>query len=304
MSLRINGSVLGKRNVPTLSLATGMWNMRAQALYKRDNLWPIAYDPDAAAYFGAVATAGGTVSDAQKTAIDTFFRTGKSDGWYSSLKRMYLPIWAAAAPNAICMTSLTSGTFNGTVTHAAGYIQGDGTTGYLDPGASGNLQTLGLGGDNLHYMVGVSLGGSANSIPIGAWDGNSDRRCQITNEIPANINRFSNPASLNSSTASLTDASLAGVLIGSSTSFSARYIHQRKTSGTTVNSNAVNENRTIPNEQPFILARKNTGQATSFFFDGRIFAASYGLAIAQADAPKFSLAIKNLWETCTGLTLP
>jgi hypothetical protein len=304
MSLRINGSVLGKRNVPTLSLATGMWNMRAQALYKRDNLWPLAYDPDAAAYFEAVATAGGTVSDAQKTAIDTFYRTGKSDGWYSSLKRMYLPIWGVAAPNAIDMIELASGTFNGTVTHAAGYVQGDGTTGYLDPGASGNLQTLGMGGDNLHYMIGISLGGSTNSVPIGAWDGDSDRRCQLTNEIIVNRNVFANPATLITSTPLLIDASLAGVLIGSSTSFSARYIHRRKTSGTTVNSNAANENRPIPNEQPFILARKNTGLATSLFFNGRIFAASYGLAIAQADAPKFSLAIKNLYENTTGLTLP
>jgi hypothetical protein len=261
-------------------------------------------DPDASAYIAAVETAGATVSGGQKKAIDTFYKTGKADGWYSSLKRLYLPIWAAAAPNAIDMIALGSGTFVGGVTHAAGYVQGDGTTGYLDPGASGNLQTLGMGGDNLHYMLGISLGGSASSVPIGAWDTNSDRRCQITSEITVNRNVFANPAALITSTALLTDASLAGVLVGSSTSFSARYIHRRKTSGTTVDSNAVNENRPIPNEQPFILARKNTGQATNLFFNGRIFAASYGLAIAQADAPKFSLALKNLWETCTGLTLP
>jgi len=38
--------------------------------------------------------------------------------------------------------------------------------------------------------------------------------------------------------------------------------------------------------------------------DGRfgLFGASLGLTTAQDDA--FTLALKNLWETCTGLTLP
>lgn len=260
-------------------------------------------DPDAKAYIAAVETAGATVNATQKKAINTFVKTGKSDGWYSSLKRLYLPIWASAAPNAIDMIGRTSGTFNGTVTHAAGYVQGDGSTGYFDPGAAGNLQTLGMGGDNLHYMLGVSLGGTASSVPIGAWDGNADRRCQITNELPANINRFSNPANLGTSTAFLDDISLAGVLVGASTSFSARYIHRRKTSGTTVNTNAVNENRVIPNLQPFIIARNDIG-AANLYYNGRIFAAGYGLAITQADAANYTLALKNLWETCTGLTLP
>jgi hypothetical protein len=89
-------------------------------------------DPDAKGYIDAVVTAGATVSATQKKAINTFVKTGKSDGWYSSIKRMYLPIWASAAPNAIDMIGRTSGTFNGTVTHGAGYVQGDGSTGYFN----------------------------------------------------------------------------------------------------------------------------------------------------------------------------
>jgi hypothetical protein len=89
----------------------------------------LTLDPDARAYIAAVETAGGTVSATQRTAVSDFYRAGKSAGWYSSIKRLYLPIWASAAPNAIDMIGLTSGTFIGTVTHAAGYAQGDGTTG-------------------------------------------------------------------------------------------------------------------------------------------------------------------------------
>ena len=45
-------------------------------------------DPSAKAYINAVVAAGATVSGAQRTAINNFYKTGKSDGWYSSLKRL------------------------------------------------------------------------------------------------------------------------------------------------------------------------------------------------------------------------
>jgi hypothetical protein len=261
-------------------------------------------DPDAKGYIDAVVAAGGTVSDAQKTAVDTFYRTGKSDGWYSSLKRMYLPIWAAAAPNAICMTSLTSGTFVGTVTHAAGYIQGNGTTGYFDPGASGNLRTLGMSGSTLHYMLGVSQQGTLLSIPMGVWDGAALNRCQLTNELtPNSTNLFSVPeqGAFVANNSSPRD----GILIGSCTTASSRYLHRRKTAGTTVASNTIATAANVPNGQPYIMARSNLSPAsTSLYYDGRIFAASYGLAIAQSDAESLSLALKNLYEGATGLTLP
>lgn len=304
MSLRINGSVLGKRNVPTLSLATGMWNMRAQALYKRDNLWPIAFDPDAAAYIDAVVAAGGTVSDAQRLTIDTFVRGEKIASRWDAIKRLYLPIWSVAAPNAICMKSLTSGTFNGTVTHAAGFIQGNGTTGFFDAGAAGNLRTLGMSGSTLHYMLGVSQEGTALSIPIGVFDGNLANRCQITNELtPTSRNVFASPELASNA---LSDSSPRnGILIGSCVTASSRYLHRRKTAGTTVVTSAASSTANVPDGQPFIMARNNLISASAnLFYNGRIFAAGYGLAISQSESEDFSLAIKNLYEGTTGLTLP
>jgi hypothetical protein len=261
-------------------------------------------DPDAAAYIAAIETAGATVSAAQKSALDTFYRTGKSEGWYSSIKRIYLPIWAVAAANARCMVSGTSGTFNGTVTHGAGFVQGDGSTGYFDPGASGNLRTLGMSGSTLHYMLGVSQEGGLLSIPIGVWDGNSLNRCQITNELtPTSRNIFASPVLAAAVTSNSSPRN--GILIGSCTTASSRYLHRRKTAGTTVDSNTIGTAANVPNDQPYIMARRNASPApANLYYDGRIFAAGYGLAIAQSDAESFSLAIKTLWETCTGLTLP
>jgi len=78
-------------------------------------------DPDASAYIALLEGDGVSVSEAQKTAIEAFYTTGKEEGWYSGLVRVYLPIWEAAAPNARCLVSGTSGTFEGSFTHAAGY---------------------------------------------------------------------------------------------------------------------------------------------------------------------------------------
>lgn len=54
-----------------------------------------AYDADAQAYF--TANSAYITSTADKNAINTFYLGLKSDGIYSKIKAMYLPIWGAAA---------------------------------------------------------------------------------------------------------------------------------------------------------------------------------------------------------------
>lgn len=57
------------------------------------NITPV-YDPDAQAYFNANTT---ITSAADKNAINTFYLGLKSDGVYTKIKAMYLPIWGSAA---------------------------------------------------------------------------------------------------------------------------------------------------------------------------------------------------------------
>lgn len=54
----------------------------------------VAYDADALAYFTANTA---ITSDADKNAINTFYLGLKSDGIYTKIKAMYLPIWGSAA---------------------------------------------------------------------------------------------------------------------------------------------------------------------------------------------------------------
>jgi hypothetical protein len=261
-------------------------------------------DPDAAAYIAAIETAGATVSAAQKSALDTFYRTGKSEGWYSSIKRIYLPIWAVAAANARCMVSGTSGTFVPTVSHSAGYVQGDGSSGYFDPGAASNLRTLGLSNESLHFMLGIYLGGSTASVPVGVWDGVSANRCQITNELsPTSINRFACPEVLSSKTAILEDSGRNGILIGGCTAADSRYLLRRRSSGIESNLNTESSATNIPDDRAYFMARK-TVSSYDLAYNGQLFAYGLGSGLPLADSGNYSLALKTLWETATGLTLP
>jgi hypothetical protein len=254
-------------------------------------------DPDAKGYIDAVVAAGGTVSGGQKSAINTFVKTGKNAGWYSSLKRLYLPIWGVAAPNAICMTSLTSGTFVGTVTQGAGFVQGDNTTGYFNTSTA--LHSVGLNGKQAMQGV-LSLEDLSGSDNIGCLVATS--RMLLSNA----IGQMTSQMVLNTQQAVFA-GDFTGVIIASRTSATSHRIYRRNnasgfTSGT---ENTTLESLNLPNVAPFFAGAANnnatplrgtaTGKQGAYFFGD-------GLTSAQATA--YSLALKNLWEGTTGLTLP
>jgi hypothetical protein len=270
----------------------------------------VALDPDAVAWIDAVIAAGGELFDtesATKVLADDYFTALKTDSTgnlYEKIGRSYFPVWQAAAANAICAKSLTSGTFFGTVTHSEGFVQGDGSTGYFDPGTAGNLRTLGCSGSNLHYMLGISQQGSTLSIPIGVWDGNSNNRCQITNETSISRNVFALP--LLSTAASNEASPRDGILVGATTSTTSRYLHRRKTAGTTVATNSTDSGGTnVPDGRPYVMARWNqSSDNPDLYYNGRLFAASYGFLLSQAQAEAYSLIAKQFYESLTGIAIP
>jgi hypothetical protein len=78
-------------------------------------------DADADAYIAAINTAGGSLSGAEETAIQTFFTDLKSDGIYSKISVMYPFLGGVANSNKI--NAINPGTndltFNGTWAHSA-----------------------------------------------------------------------------------------------------------------------------------------------------------------------------------------
>ena len=256
-------------------------------------------DSDAAAYIADVRTAGATVSATQETALDTFYKVAKADGYYTSLKRMYLPIWAVEAANAIDMVTLATGTFNGGVTHSAGYVEGNGSTGYFALGVKPTPLGV-LPDDAFQFSLNkTNLDGGATAI--GCRDASGDD-WRLASE---NSSTLVWATCMSSSTGTLTaaDSDFTGILTHNrkGTDYS---LNRRKTAGRAVLDSASRSDAgTTPDENIVALAGSNNGSVfdytTSHF-------GSYGVGLGMTDTQDqdFTLALKNLWETCTGLTLP
>ena len=256
-------------------------------------------DADATAYVSAIRTAGATVTAGQREFINNFVRAEKIAARWDSIKRLYLPIWSVAAANAICMRSLASGTFVGTVTHAAGYAQGNGSTGYLNTNTDFVTQGLTLSSG---FMFALTILDATQDFDrfLGAGTGSSEASL-MHRTVPRLDCRYSGVASQ----ITLTIASNTGVATFSRIS-GTRRLSVRKTAGITSGSNTSADNGTIPSSNVLAMAFNdaNSGVTMSGASNARFGAVGFGLGLTSAATDAFTLALKNLWEGTTGLTLP
>lgn len=260
-------------------------------------------DPDAKAYIAAVETAlSSSISADQKNAINTFFKTGKSAGWYSSIKRLYLPIWADAAANAIDMISLTSGTFpvGGVDQSNVGYVQSNGTTGYFDMGVNPTSLGLTTSSESLFalvktisstvltsdYLMGCFESTSETLFLSGNWRGTINTTTgdgNISNQLGTNNN---------------------GIVVLDREG-GKRGIYLRRNSGlSTVIETTSPDAGSVPNSQNLYAMALNLSGTASISRNDELGAWGAGLGLGATKRDSFSLALKDLWETASGLTLP
>lgn len=258
-------------------------------------------DADAKAYIDAVVAAGATVTATQRNAINAFVKGGKTAGWWASMKRIYLPIWSAASPNAIDIVSRASGTFTGTVTHASGYVQGDGTTGYFDVGVTPSSLGMTTSGGSVFALVSQSDSRTDTRFFIGQTDA-ANRRVYLRQTGASVID-----ATLYSAGSPIVNSTSArnGIFLATVNATNDRYIKRRGSSGITYTTTSSTNDATVASttRNPFVMANNSNGPAANFS-DARLGIYGLGLGLSSAAGDTFTLAIKNLWETCTGLTLP
>jgi hypothetical protein len=261
-------------------------------------------DPDAKAYINAVVAAGATVNSTQRNAINNFYKTGKSDGWYSSLKRMYLPIWGVAAPNAIDMIGLGSGTFNGTVTHASGYVQGDGLTGYFD--TASRFDTLGFTVET-GYQFGLIYSGTLAALAQiqGAGIAVNNKQTVLGQATSLGRARLRHSGTGTGSIEAITTVN--GIISGSRT-VGNRSLYRRGSTRSVLISTSGGDSGTIPESNVYALAWNNSdsvgGSNPSAFSNVQLGSYGFGLGLTDSQDSAFTLTLKTLWETCTSLSLP
>ena len=260
-------------------------------------------DPDAASYIANLEGDGVSLSDAQKTAIDTFYVTGKDEGWYSEVARLYLPIWGQASSNARCLVSGTSGTFVGTVTHASGYIQSSARNGYFDTGNSAVAKglTSSVGGYGFLQVAPDSAGAKA---PMGAIDFSD-----FTNLLGLTANQAA--SSLMFYYGAIYASGVTATTITGSRIYScwlsggSLFLDDRTSSGFNNLANTTASGASIGAVNDYILAENfHAGiDAANNPYGGQLGAAFYHKWTDSSYNENFTLALKNLWETCTGLSL-
>ena len=262
-------------------------------------------DADAASYISLLSAQGVTVTGAQTSAIDAFYVTGKSEGWYSDLKRMYLPIWAAAGPNAIDLIGGTSGTFNGSMTHGSGFVTGDGSSSYFDVGATS--ATMGISTGDAFIMRGIHIDGSDNHDACGVAQTSTISALAMLNFAAGHASEghtyFRHPSSAAQVLITGQGTDYRGIYIGSSTSTTARFLMRRRSGGTTVVSNTLLSTQTIYNISPYFMGRHLGSGAVNSPTAGSELAWALGTGMTEAQAGDFTAALETMWETCTGLTL-
>ena len=254
-------------------------------------------DADAKAYIDAVVAAGATVTSTQRDAINAFVKSGKTNGWWPSMKRVYLPIWGIAAPNAIGMVTRTSGTFNGTVTHSAGFVKGDGSTGYFDFGTRMSTDGLSSASGFLFCLVKVADTLSVSASMIGAIAGVTSQLIRH-GTTTAMQGRWTGSGLSYSGTVTRT-----GIFSLSATADNSRSFRRRSSAGATSIATSAGEAAfSLANLNCYAMARNASGVSEPT--NAELGAYGYALGLDNTATDTFTLALKNLWETCTGLTLP
>lgn len=255
-------------------------------------------DAGALSYINAIRATGATVTNSQISALSRFVKQQKGNSLWGQIFRLYLPIWGTASANAICLKTLTSGTFSGSFTHASGYIQGDGTSNSF----SLNSTAAGLGitaQQGCLFSLITTVPNNSFAGMIGVRDGHNNRNTGIMNNVGSNGQLAGISAS---SSASATNIGNVGLHLISRTTSTRQRMFVRRASEllqsviATAASDSTLSTRTV-------LATALNGE-TVFRSSSRFGLYGAMAGIDDDQASDFTLDLKTLWETCTGLTLP
>jgi hypothetical protein len=258
-------------------------------------------DPDAIAYASAISAQGASVSTSQISDLSAFVSAEKSAGRWPDHKRILLPIWGLAAANSICLKTLAAGSWFGGITHASGYIQGNGSTGYFDFGVSAAGLGQTVSSSSLSCICTQSDSRVDQRVILNSYV-SSTQYSELQHNSSTQVRFNANDSLTGQVTYTLARASQVGILIGTREGGSRRILQRTTAAFSTIGSTAAADSGLIPSGN-FKALRSDFGVGVAYS-DGRYGAFHIGMGLSVASAEAFSLNLKTLWENLTGLTLP
>jgi hypothetical protein len=269
-----------------------------------------ATDADAVAWIDAVIAASGVLLSSERStkiiASDFFsaLKTDASGNLFTLLGRTYFPVWGVNAANAICCKSLTTGTFTGTLTHSAGFVTGDGSTGYFDGGTTPSAAGCLL--DSAHAFALVNRAGNATPTAlttfVGAQTSNNSTRMNL--RVGATNTQYASlgPNSL-TELAAASSQNYRGVYLSSRSGAAERFIGRNIVSGWELGNSDAESSGILNTTINMTYMAANNNNAISRHSNFPTGAYGIGLGMTQAQAAKFTQTVKNFWETLTGLNI-
>jgi hypothetical protein len=269
-----------------------------------------ATDADAVAWIDAVIAASGVLLSSERStkiiASDFFsaLKTDASGNLFTLLGRTYFPVWGVAAANAICCKSLTTGTFTGTLTHSAGFVTGDGSTGYFDGGATPSAAGCLLG--STHAFVLLNRAGAAtptaSTVFLGAQDSSTQSR--LTLQVPSTVANYAALGPNNStSLAAASGQNYRGVYLSSRAGSAERFLGRNIVSGWELGASDTTSSQLLNTTINMAYMANNNNNTIGNYSNFPTGAYGIGLGMTQAQAEKFTQTVKNFWETLTGLNI-
>ena len=211
----------------------------------------MSYDADAAAGIAAVEAAGGTLTDAEKTACDTFIRGLKTQSIWSKCAALYLFVGGTEGSNSVNWK--TPGTYDiawvNAPTHNGNGVTGNGESTYGETGF--DLVSV-CPQNNAHISAYCRTSAATNAL-LGALDTATSARVEIF--CGTNLAR----GRINDSTVLDSAGDLAAFHLLSRTASNARFIQRNATQVTSTTASVA----TIPYELT-ILARNQDGTPNNF----------------------------------------
>ena len=275
----------------------------------------MALGPDpAAAYIAAITAAGATVTAPKQAAISTFISGEIAAGRWDGHKRIHFPVWGLAAANAICMKSLTSGTFTGAFLHTSRGAKSNETYGSYFKTAGQFLAPLGISKSSYHisYMVtdnmdnnyaysgylmqGIPTSGGQDVALTNTYTYNDDNEVEYTG---VNISIAGSGVEIVCSNYGVVTEPMG--IISCNGNGSAQYIKHRNVLGvSTKSTNSISQSGELSGGSLTFMGSQY-GETVAPVTCGLL---TLGTHLTTEQDSLFTAAAKTLWENVTGQSLP
>lgn len=250
----------------------------------------VSYDADASAYFTENTS---ITSDADKNAINTFYLGLKSDGIYTKIKAMYLPIWGSAASSKWNLVNPLDTNAAFRLTFATGFtFTSSGMTGnaasayaetYLNP-----FSSLTLNNTHVSLYIGNNVT-AGNKIDTGSLVGSPPNSLLLISKYTGSV-AISDQYNVTTNRLSVSNTDSRGIVIGSRISSTSHKIYRNgSVIGTETNVSSSN----LPN-QSMPLAAANSNGAIIQYTDSQYRFVSYGTGFNDTEAANFSTRVNTL----------